>query len=264
MSLHSFDPDIAARVGINAAVLYQNILFWTQKNAANNKSIRDGYVWTYNSRRAFAQLFPYFSESQIKTAITKLIESGLLLKGDYNQENYDKTNWYALTESAHWINSAIGQKSPMDWSKIANRLDKNRQPIPDSKPVIKPDGKHYYMGGSIEQISPDRFEEFWDQYPHRGGAKKGILEAKKSWAKAIKRGVSQSEIIAGAIRYANDNQVINGYAKNPATWLNQEGWTDEIEPTNNNRPNGSGSGRAGAGMASGFAAVAARFDPGST
>ena len=137
--MHSFDPKIAAIVGVNAAVIYQNFLFWSEKNKANKKHIRDGYVWTYNSRRALLELFPYFTESQIKTAIAKLIASGLLVKGDYNLANYDKTNWYAVSISAHWLLSPIGQKSPMDQTKIANGLDKNRQPIPDNKPDIKPD-----------------------------------------------------------------------------------------------------------------------------
>ena len=34
MSAHSFDPDIAARVGCNAAVIYQNLFYWAEKNAA--------------------------------------------------------------------------------------------------------------------------------------------------------------------------------------------------------------------------------------
>lgn len=138
LSLHSFDPDVACKVGINAAVIYQNFVFWCQKNAANRKQIRDGYVWTYNSRRALSELFPYLTESQIKTAISKLLEVGLLVKGEYNVAAYDKTNWYSPAVSAEWV-SAIGQKSPMDWSKIANGLAKNRQPIPDSKPDSKPD-----------------------------------------------------------------------------------------------------------------------------
>ena len=139
MSLHSFDPEIAARVGTNAAVLYQNILFWTQKNAANKKHIRDGYVWTYNSRAAFSVLFPYLTQSQIRTAMQKLVDSGLVIRGEYNAMMYDKTSWYAVAESANWLDSPIGQKSPMDRSEIANGLARNRQPIPDSKPDIRED-----------------------------------------------------------------------------------------------------------------------------
>jgi hypothetical protein len=58
-SMHSFDPEIAKKVGVNAAVIYQNIVWWTQKNAANNKHHHDGRHWTYNSIKAFDVLFPY-------------------------------------------------------------------------------------------------------------------------------------------------------------------------------------------------------------
>ena len=42
MSRHSFDPDIAAKVGLNAAVIYQNILWWCEKNAANDHNLHGG------------------------------------------------------------------------------------------------------------------------------------------------------------------------------------------------------------------------------
>lgn len=139
MSLHSFDPNIAAKVGVNAAVIYQNLVFWAEKNKANQRHIKDGYVWTYNSRRAFSELFPYLSESQVKTAIKKLVDMGLVVKGEYNNAMYDRTNWYSPAITADWVSSAIGQKPPMDWTDISNGLDENDQPIPDSKPYTKPD-----------------------------------------------------------------------------------------------------------------------------
>lgn len=136
MSLHTLDPEIARIVGSNAAIIYQNIVFWTQKNMANGRHIMDGYVWTYNSRRAFCDLFVYMTESQIKTALSRLVDEGLIVKGEYNKANYDRTNWYAPTISKDWL-SPIGHQSPMDWSPIANGLATNHQPIPDSKPDIK-------------------------------------------------------------------------------------------------------------------------------
>ena len=224
MSLHSFDPDIAAQVGVNAAVIYQNFLFWCEKNKANKRHVMDGYVWTYNSRRALGDLFPYLTDSQIKTAIAKLVDAGLLVKGEYNLASYDRTNWYAPAVSAEWV-SAIGQKSPMDRSKIASGLAKNDQPIPDSKQNKKQDGK------LLSCDEPDQFEVFWDQYPHRNGAKKGKDVARKSWDRAIKKDANPEHIIAGAMRYAADRQVLDGYAKNPSTWINQRGWEDDIEPS---------------------------------
>lgn len=103
---------------------------------------------------------------------------------------------------------------------------------------------------------PDLFSEFWDQYPHRNGAKKGKTAARKKWDAALKARASPQQIIAGALRYANDRQVIQGYAKDPATWLHGKGWEDDVE-TDHGR---SGSGPSGPrnGMVDAFAAVAAR------
>ena len=109
----------------------------------------------------------------------------------------------------------------------------------------------------LELPEADRFDEFWAQYPHRNGAKKGKEPARKAWAKAIKARASPGQIIAGAMRYAGDRQVIEGYAKDPATWLNGKGWEDETEQSTGNlgadrtRPSGPGSG-----MADAFAFVA--------
>lgn len=75
----------------------------------------------------------------------------------------------------------------------------------------------------------DRFQEFWDAYPHRGGAKKGRAPAEKKYRAAIKAGVSEQAIIDGAARYRGDRGVCDGFAKDPATWLNQRGWEDEVE-----------------------------------
>lgn len=108
---------------------------------------------------------------------------------------------------------------------------------------------------SAPDREPDRFQDFWDQYPHRNGAKKGKEAARKRWQAAIKARASPDQIIAGAMRYASDRQVIQGYAKDPATWLNQKGWEDDVE-TDHNR-NGSGRSGSGNAMVDAFAAVAA-------
>jgi hypothetical protein len=128
MSLHSFSPDIAGRVGINAAVIYQNVLFWTQKNVANGKQVKDGKVWTYNSVKAWAELFPYLTENQIRTALAKLVEAGLIFEGNHNPVAYDRTKWYGVPVEIH-----LG--------KNTNGFGEKPEPIPDSKPVIKPDSK---------------------------------------------------------------------------------------------------------------------------
>ena len=66
---HSFDTEIANAYGISAAIIFNHLVFWIQKNEANNEHYHDGTYWTYNSRKAYKMLFPYMGERQIKSAV---------------------------------------------------------------------------------------------------------------------------------------------------------------------------------------------------
>lgn len=134
MSLHSFDPKVAKEVGVNAAVIYQNILFWTQKNAANKRNIHDGYVWTYNSAQALSELFPYLSPDQIRRSLGKLVSAGLIASGNYNKSAYDRTKWYGVKDDFHL-------------AETENGTGGKPRPIPDSKPDSKPDSPQPPRGG---------------------------------------------------------------------------------------------------------------------
>lgn len=76
----------------------------------------------------------------------------------------------------------------------------------------------------------DRFQEFWDTYPHRGGTKRKRKDAEVKWSRLRKSGIPQQEIIDGARRAHTDPEIQRGYARDPTTWMNQRGWEDEIEP----------------------------------
>ena len=119
---HSFSTEIAEKVGVNGAIIYKNIVFWCDKNEANDKHFHDGNYWTYNSTKAWKKLFPYMGESQIKTALKKLEECGLVVSGEYNENSYDRTRWFC----------------PVEKAKIANGVGGNSRTIPDNKPYSKP------------------------------------------------------------------------------------------------------------------------------
>lgn len=129
MSRHSFDPDIAKQVGVSAAVIYQNIHWWCEKNAANGKHLYDGRFWTYNSVAAFDELFPYLTRKQIRTALDKLLDAGLLVSGNFNNSAYDRTKWY----------SPACPLAQTDLPDGATSFAQKGKPIPVSKPDIKSD-----------------------------------------------------------------------------------------------------------------------------
>ena len=128
---HSFNIFIAERYGIPSAVLLKNIYFWIEKNRANETNYYDGYYWTYNSRKAFAELFPYLNPRQIDYALQKLIDDGVLITGNYNKVAYDRTLWYAITKKGY----SILQNCEMDATKSGNGKPENGEPIPNINAV---------------------------------------------------------------------------------------------------------------------------------
>lgn len=92
---HSFDVEVAKDVGVNAAIIYKNIQFWCLKNKANEKHFHDGYYWTYNTKKAFSELMPYFTARQVEYALNTLIKNNYIITGNYNSSAYDRTLWYA-------------------------------------------------------------------------------------------------------------------------------------------------------------------------
>ena len=139
---HYFDINIAMKYGIQPAIILNNLYFWIEKNRANEKHFYDGYYWTYNSMKAFSELFPYMTERQIDYAIKKLVESGLVIKGNYNKSSYDRTCWYAITKAGYSIlqncemdktnkEYSILQNCEMDKTNLSNGNDTIVKPIPD-------------------------------------------------------------------------------------------------------------------------------------
>lgn len=133
--LHSFDTDHAAQYGLHEAILIQNIHFWIAKNQANRRHFYDGKYWTYNSAKAFAELFPYMTVNQVRRALDRLVELEILDKGNYNQSAYDRTSWYGFSDK--WISSV----SEIHLANLPNGNGSGAEPIPDRKPDPKPVGK---------------------------------------------------------------------------------------------------------------------------
>jgi hypothetical protein len=69
------------------------------------------------------------------------------------------------------------------------------------------------------------FDLFWKYYP----IKVGKAAALKAWLKAIKI-ESADEILAGAIRYADDPNRHPSFTAHAATWLNAQRWNDSLLP----------------------------------
>lgn len=139
---HSFDVDVAKIHGIEAAIIVKNLQYWIKHNKANGTHFHDGKTWTYNSLRAWGDLFPYMSPSALKRTINKLCDVGLLVRGNYNKNPYDKTTWYAFGDESKWLfreKLPIVENPPIDELKPVDLLVKISQSLTDNKPDNNPD-----------------------------------------------------------------------------------------------------------------------------
>lgn len=81
---------------------------------------------------------------------------------------------------------------------------------------------------NVARLAERSFDEFWSIYP-RHVAKGG---ARKAWTTALRKAAAE-QLITGARRYAERvkaERTPERYVAHPATWLNQERWTDETSP----------------------------------
>lgn len=155
MNYHHFNIDLACEVGITKAILLENIAFWIQKNQANNKHFYNERYWTYNSAKAFGEIFPYMNIRKIERELRELEEEGYLLSGNFNTSPYDRTKWYALNNKSEKFFKKICLKNNLsiDTQKFEYQKAKYGEPIPDNKPY----NKHIKEKNNIKK-EKDNFE----------------------------------------------------------------------------------------------------------
>ena len=85
-------PSLAVRMGLNEAVVLQQIHYWI----ISSRHIIEGRKWIYNTYKDWQKQLPFWSESTIKRTIRSLEDQGYLLSGNFNQLKIDKTKWYTI------------------------------------------------------------------------------------------------------------------------------------------------------------------------
>jgi len=182
MKVHSFDVEVAMKVGVPKAVLLYNLSFWIDKNRANNRHFIDGHYWTYNTAKAFSELMPYFNSKQIYRMLDSLEEDGYILKGKFNKDGYDQTTWYTVLENGN----SISRKRELPFPENGNCTITDNKP--DSKHIpswdeFKEYGLEYAKKKSI-QLDLEKLEVKYDAWVANGW-KDGYGKPIKVWKSKV-------------------------------------------------------------------------------
>ena len=215
-----FDADIAVKHGLKEAIVFQSIAYWVQKNEANEKHFHEGRYWTYNTVGALTKLFPFLSSKQMRTTLESLVNQGLIITGDFNEEALNHTTWYALTD----YGLAICPRGQIELPQRANRASitsKNKILTEKEKGLLR----------NPKEKETDEFTQFWTAYPKKLNKK----DAQKAFAKVT---VDIETLLKAIEEQKKSDQWTKDkgkYIPYPATWLRGEQWENKFEDESPNR-----------------------------
>lgn len=198
---HSFETSVAEECGVNAAVVLQYIFYWCLHNKMNGLNYFDGLWWIYNSAVAFKDTYPYLSEKQIRTALGVLKDKGYILVGNHNENPYDRTLWYALTEKGYkaFGDTTEGARNEESQKEEPKKKDKEKAKVPKHKygefgNVLLTDVERDRLIDELGESMFGKCVNFLDQYIEEKGYKsKSHNLAIRRWViKAVQGNKKQS------------------------------------------------------------------------
>lgn len=116
--------------------------------------------------------------------------------------------------------------------------DKQKESDNHSSNTIKQETKNKAIkkqNKELNELQEKQFDKFWQAYPKKVSKK----QAQKSWKKInpslelFEKILKALEMVKQTEQWKKDN---GKYVPYPATWLNQERWTDEIKMMRDNKP----------------------------
>ena len=233
---------VAKRYGLDEAIFLDSIMYWYRQNRANGNNFRENRFWTYNSMAAFAQLFPWWTDKQVRRIISSCKEKGALLTSNFNADGRDRTVWYSPSDELLKLYGDVQSICPNGQMHLTEQADASAQtggPLPCSyihvyTPIVPndtDDTKAVSNGQGKKKTAvwaPELFARFWDAYPRKVAKQRAVA----AWNK-LRPDAQLTNCILSTL---NKQKATEMWQKGvgipyPATYLNQERWTDEVQPS---------------------------------
>jgi hypothetical protein len=164
-------PSLAKEIGLNEAIVLQQIHFWleTFKKANDVKHLKHGRWWVYNSVKQWKRdNFPFWSVNTIERVIRKLEDRGLLISDVLNAAKFDQTKWYTIDyerleqivrfpQNGEIDNTNLGEPIPettTETTKAKNENNVSRKPGEQVAGSFGGGSDNLLVGGADSHSSP--------------------------------------------------------------------------------------------------------------
>ena len=85
-------PELAVLIGLNEALVLQQIHYWLSRDKLQSQSRR----WIYNNFDEWQAQFPFCSAKTLQRTMKSLVDQKLIRVRKFNKKNWDRTNWYTI------------------------------------------------------------------------------------------------------------------------------------------------------------------------
>lgn len=216
-------PSLAVALkSVDKAIILQQIHYWLQRS----KNIEDGHHWVFNTVKKWHQQFPWLAEKTVQRYLKDLCDKDLLITGNFNKANFDRTKWYRINYQAlDKLANSKGTDSPNGKEPIVPiQRDSVTQPIPLEYTETTQENNNI-KSKSDNLDKPDYEQEFnflWNLYPK--GKKQGkqlALRSYKRWRKSHKSNTfKQAKIqLKKYLKYIKVQHVQVQFIKAAKTWF---------------------------------------------
>tara|TARA_R110000744_G_scaffold45241_4_gene100491 strand:- start:6559 stop:7263 length:705 start_codon:yes stop_codon:yes gene_type:complete len=198
--------------GVDEAVMLHHLAFWVFRNKLNNNNEIDGQTWTWNSARAYTEIFPFWNKDQIRRILSSLEKKGAVKSAVHNRAGWDRTKWYTITnevkEFYHFEKSphASGKISTSKSKKLKMEVEKSRHQYQIlTKDKDKIDTQIFYPFESME------FLELWNLWKNDRKNRKIKPYTKIGEQTALKKLQNDSGDNEETASIMIKNSIANGY-----------------------------------------------------
>lgn len=183
------DRSLAKVLGLNEAIVIQQIHYWIKINEQKKTNFHDNRYWTYNSLKQWHEdNFDFWSFDTVKRTFARLEKQGVLLVGNYNPDPRDRTKWYAINyevlqsiveehkcKGAKCTNgdkstkgqNAHMQNEPMDKGKMNQPLPENSTENNNTR-LIDCTREESSSSSELKEMSTEPNHEIWKALQEHG------------------------------------------------------------------------------------------------